>query len=166
MRDLREGIDKPLLFVDIDGVLSVFGFPPDERPAGRWIDVDGVWHLISATAAGHLLALADAFELVWCSGWEDKADEHLVRFLALPVRPPFLTFPVPTGTAHWKLSSVERYARDRALAWVDDRFDESCHAWAAARRAPTLLVATDPATGLDDAAAGCLERFAREVSGA
>ena len=52
MRDLREGIDKPLLFVDIDGVLSVFGFPPDERPAGRWIDVDGVWHLISATAAG------------------------------------------------------------------------------------------------------------------
>jgi hypothetical protein len=165
MRDLREGIEKPLLFVDIDGVLSVFGFLPGQRPDGTWIDVDGVWHLISATASTHLLALADAFDLVWCSGWEDKADEHLVRVLGLPVRPPFLTFPVPTGTAHWKLSTVERYARDRPMAWIDDGFDDSCHAWAAARRAPTLLVPTDPATGLDEVCVARLERFARDVSG-
>jgi hypothetical protein len=166
MRDLRKGLDKPLLFVDIDGVISVFGFPPLERPDGAWIDVDGVWHLISATASTHLLALARLFDLVWCSGWEDKADEHLVRFLQLPVRPPFLTFPVPTGTAHWKLASVERHAGDRPMAWIDDGFDDSCHAWAAARWAPTLLVPTDPAAGLDDACAARLERFAHEVSGA
>jgi Swiss Army Knife RNA repair-like protein len=165
MRDLGEGLKKPLLFVDIDGVLSVFGFPPAERPDGTWIDVDGVWHLISATASAHLPALARLFDLVWCSGWEDKADEHLVRILHLPARPPFLTFPVQTGTAHWKLASVERYAGDRPMAWIDDGFDDSCHAWAAARRAPTLLVATDPAIGLDDARAACLERFAHEVSG-
>jgi HAD domain in Swiss Army Knife RNA repair proteins len=164
MGDLRDRLDKPLLFVDIDGVLSVFGFCPGTRPAGTWIDVDGVWHLISAEAAGHLHALAPMFDLVWCSGWEDKADEHLIRVLSLPARPPFLTFPVPTGTAHWKLSSVERYARGRAMAWIDDGFDDSCHAWAAARTAPTLLVATDPAVGLDDAGAARLERFAREVS--
>ena len=165
MGDLGERMDKPLLFVDIDGVLSVFGFCPGTRPAGTWIDVDGVWHLISAMAAGHLLALATAFDLVWCSGWEDKADEHLVRVLDLPVRPPFLTFPVATGTAHWKLATVERHAGDRAMAWIDDGFDESCHHWAAARTAPTLLVPTDPAVGLDDACAARLERFAREVSG-
>ncbi len=165
MGDLRDGTDKPLLFVDIDGVLSVFGFCPGTRPAGRWIDVDGVWHLISAEASGHLLALARAFDLVWCSGWEDKADEHLVRVIDLPVRPPFLTFPVPTGTAHWKLSTVERYAGDRAMAWIDDGFDDSCHAWAEARTAPTLLVATDPAVGLDGAGAARLERFARAISG-
>jgi hypothetical protein len=166
MRDLRERFDKPLLLVDIDGVLSVFGFSPAARPAGTWLDVDGVWHLISSEAAGHLLALAPVFDVVWCSGWEDKADEHLVRVLDLPVRPPFLTFPVPTGTAHWKLATVERYAAGRPMAWIDDGFDDSCHAWAAARRAPTLLVATDPAVGLDGAHAAVLERFARDLPAA
>src|SRR3954453_727883 len=164
MRDLRDGTNKPLLFVDIDGVISVFGFAPSARPDGTWLDVGGVWHLISAASSGPLLALARLFDLVWCSGWEDKADEHLVRVLALPARPPFLTFPAPIGTAHWKLASVEEYAGDRAIAWIDDDFDHSCHAWAAARGAPTLLVPTDPAVGLDDARAACLERFAREVS--
>src|SRR3954447_10043434 len=135
MRVLRDRFDKPLLFVDIDGVLSVFGFSPTARPAGTWLDVDGVPHLISAAAAEHLLALVAVFDLVWCSGWEEKADEHLVRVLSLPVRATFLIFPVATGTAHWKLSAVERYARDRPMAWIDDGFDDSCHAWAAARRA-------------------------------
>jgi hypothetical protein len=166
MRDLRDTFDKPLLFVDIDGVISVFGFSPGARPDGTWIDVDGVWHLISAAAAGHLLALARVFDLVWCSGWEEKADEHLIRILGLPVRPPFLTFPVPTGTAHWKLATVERHAGDRPMAWIDDGFDESCRAWAAARTAPTLLVATDPPIGLADEHAARLERFARDLPGA
>jgi hypothetical protein len=166
MRHLDDRFDKPLLFVDIDGVISVFGFAPGARPDGTWLDVDGVWHLISAAAAEHLLALARVFDLVWCSGWEDKADEHLPRVLGLPVRPPFLTFPVPTGTAHWKLAAVERHAGGRPMAWIDDAFDESCHAWAATRMAPTLLVATDPAVGLGDEHTARLERFARDLPGA
>jgi hypothetical protein len=166
MGDLRDAFDKPLLFVDIDGVLSLFGFPPTACPAGTWLDVDGVPHLISAAASGHLLALAPKFDLVWCSGWEDKADEHLVRVLSLPVRPPFLTFPATPGTAHWKLATVQQYAGDRPMAWIDDAFDDSCHAWAAARTAPTLLVATDPAVGLAEEHVARLERFARDSAGA
>jgi hypothetical protein len=163
MRDLRERFDKPLLYIDIDGVISLFGFPPAAPPAGTWTSVDGVPHLISATAAGHLLALARAFDLVWCSGWEDKADEHLVPALSLPVRPPFLTFPPAPADVHWKLGEVERHAGGRPLAWVDDAFDDSCRAWAADRRAPTLLVATDPAVGLDDGHVARLEVWARAV---
>jgi hypothetical protein len=163
-----ERIDKPVLFVDIDGVISLFGFASDRRPAGSWLNVDGVLHLISATASEHLLRLAGTFELVWCSGWEAKADEHLVQALRLPSRPPFLTFPVAEpGGRHWKLEGVERRAGGRAVAWIDDGFDESCHAWAAARPAPTLLLATDPAVGLtadhvatlEEWAAGCLARL-------
>src|SRR4051794_8975725 len=156
-----EPLDKPVLFVDIDGVISLFGFASDRRPAGSWLNVDGVLHLISATASVHLLRLADTFELVWCSGWEAKADEHLVHALGLPIRPPFLTFPVPAaGGRHWKLDGVERHAGGPAVAWVDDGFDDTCHAWAAARRAPTLLVATDPAVGLTADHVATLERWA------
>ena len=153
--------DKPLLFVDIDGVISLFGFPSGSRPAGTWLNVDGVLHLISATASEHLLRLARTFELVWCSGWEDKADEHLVHVLALPARPPFLTFSGAPSTAHWKLDAVMAHAGERPAAWIDDAFDDECRAWAADREAPTLLVATDPAVGLTARHVEVLEEWVR-----
>jgi Swiss Army Knife RNA repair-like protein len=155
--------DKPLLFVDIDGVISLFGFPADRCPAGTWLNVDGVLHLISATASEHLLRLADTFELVWCSGWEDKADEHLVHALHLPARPPFLTFSRAPSTAHWKLDSVVAHAGERPAAWIDDAFDDECRAWAAGRTAPTLLVATDPSVGLAAEHVELMEEWAARV---
>ena len=158
--------DKPLLFVDIDGVISLFGFEPTAPPPGTWIGVDGVLHL----DFGHGVrapprARTRIFDLVWCSGWEEKASDHLVPVLRLPVRPPFLTFSAPTGTAHWKLDAVDGHAGDRPAAWIDDAFDDSCHAWAAARDAPTLLVATDPAVGMTTTSVARLERWARGLGG-
>jgi HAD domain in Swiss Army Knife RNA repair proteins len=160
-----QSADKPLLFVDIDGVISLFGFASDRRPAGTWVNVDGVLHLLSVTAGGHLLALAQAFDLVWASGWEEKANEHLPLVLGLPAALPFLTFPPrherPGSHGHWKLESVEAYAGQRALAWIDDDHGDACAAWARAREAPTLLVATDAATGLTDAHVAQLTAWAR-----
>jgi hypothetical protein len=155
--------EKPLLFMDIDGVLSLFGFASDSRPAGVWLNVEGIVHLISATAAEHLQRLGAAYEVVWCSGWEEKANEHLLGALTLAGPLPFLTFPRDDGGRHWKLSSIEAHAAQRPLAWVDDAHDDGCHAWAAQREAPTLLVATDPAVGLTLAQVEALERWAREL---
>jgi hypothetical protein len=141
----------PVLFVDIDGVISLWGFDTNARPAGAFHNVDGVMHFLSSGAANHLLALSERFELVWASGWEEKANEHLPHALALPRELPFLSFdPKPVGGhGHWKLAAIEAYAGpQRPLAWIDDAHDEACHAWAAGRRAATLLVATTPATGL------------------
>jgi hypothetical protein len=157
--------EKPLLFVDVDGVISLFGFPSDRCPPGTWLNVEGMPHLISATAGEHLLGLAKTFELVWCTGWEERANEHLVHCLGLPADLPFLTFADVPGSAHWKLEAVERHAGDRPLAWIDDTFDDSCRAWAARRRTPTLLVATEPAAGLGPAHVAALERWARTVAG-
>ena len=153
--------DRPLLFVDIDGVISLYGFPPDAAPEGTWTQVDGIAHLLSAMAARHLHALAGSYELVWCSGWEEKANEHLPHLLGLGPFP-HLSFPIGPGDEHWKLASIIKFAQDRPLAWVDDAHDASCHIWAAARKSPTLLVATDPATGLDDAAFARLTAWAAE----
>src|SRR5262249_11547 len=66
-----------------------------------------------------------------------------------------------SARAHWKLAAVEEHAADRPLAWIDDAFNDACHAWAARREAPTLLVATEPATGLREAPAAELRAWAK-----
>jgi len=98
---------------------------------------------------------------VWCSGWEEKADEYLPLLLGLP-RFPHLSFErnPGRGLTHWKLDSIDSYAENRCLAWIDDAFNDACFAWARARSAPTLLVPTEPSTGLDDAAAEKLASWA------
>ncbi len=144
---------RPLLLIDIDGVISLFGFDARRPPGGRFELIDGIVHFLSATAGELLGDLEPHFELVWCSGWEEKADEYLPRALGLPAGLAHLTFadPGPPASAprHWKLEAIDAWAGpSRPLAWIDDAFDDSCRAWAADRRGPTLLVATDPAVGV------------------
>jgi hypothetical protein len=154
---------RPLLLIDIDGVISLFGFDSGHPPPGRYLLVDGIPHFLSTAAAALLAGLQGEFELVWCSGWEEKADEYLPLALGLPAGLRHLTFAdsaAPSGR-HWKLSGIDAYAEpDRALAWIDDAFDDSCRAWAQARPAPTMLVATDPSEGLTAAQAAHLRRWA------
>jgi hypothetical protein len=205
MTPLRTGSPSPLLLVDIDGVISLFGRPargqaeprtaPDGSPLdGSFHSIEGIPHFLSSTAAAHLLALAPLFELVWASGWEERANEHLPHLLGLPGPLPFLRFPrgvlvagagtIPAGLvaaagepgdsgagagpqrtlAHWKLESIDTYAAERPLAWIDDAFNPACHDWAAGRPAATLLVQTEPEHGLTAREARLLEEWARELA--
>jgi hypothetical protein len=155
---------KPLLLLDVDGVISLFGFPSSARPEGRWLMVDGTPHLISAAAAGHLQELSEDFELAWCSGWEEKANEYLPLALGLAGALPVLSFDrtPAAGHAHWKLAAIERFAGpERPLAWIDDALDGACRQWAKARAAPTLLVDTEPAIGLAHEHVAALRAWAR-----
>jgi hypothetical protein len=143
--------EKPLLMVDVDGVISLYGFPPDERPRGGFELVDGIGHFLSATAGPYLLDLAGEYDLVWCSGWEEKANDYLPRALGLAGPLPYLTFDhKPSGgRPHWKLPAIDAYAGpNRPLAWIDDAHDDESRAWAHARPGPTLLVDTEPVTGI------------------
>jgi hypothetical protein len=161
-------VDRPLLLVDVDGVISLFGFDRSALPAGKFELVDGIAHFLSATAGEHLRSLAADFELVWCSGWEEKANEYLPFALSLPAPLPHLSFDRDVGraNAHWKLAAIDRYAGpQRALAWIDDAHDEACADWAAARGAPTLLVGTEPAVGITGAHVGELRAWARALVG-
>ena len=158
-------MEKPLLFVDIDGVISLFGFPAERRPDGRFLSVEGIAHFLSAEAGPHLLALAAHYDLVWCSGWEEKANEHLPQALGLPGSLPFLTFERRPGLrAHWKVAAIDDHAgAARPLAWVDDTLDEDCEAWARERPGPTLLVRTEPHSGLTRTEAELLVTWARRL---
>jgi hypothetical protein len=173
--------------VDIDGVVSLFGAsaataprpltplatgsPGEARPtAGSFHSIDGIPHFLSSTAAAHLLDLSSAFDLVWASGWEEKANEYLPRLLGLAGPLPFLRFSRGAGAgrttqAHWKLAAIDLYAGVRPLAWIDDAFNPACHAWARAREAPTLLVSTTPERGLTSREAQRLLAWAGQLEG-
>jgi hypothetical protein len=146
--------------VDIDGVISLFGFDASARPDGSFHSIDGIPHFLSSQAAEHLLELQPSFELVWASGWEEKANEYLPHLLGLPTLP-YLSFERSVGraNAHWKLDAIEAHAASRPLAWIDDSFNEACHVWARSRTAPTLLVETQPASGLTRHEAEILGRW-------
>jgi hypothetical protein len=155
--------DRPLLAVDVDGVISLFGFEGSTSEApGRFHLINGIPHCIPEEVGGRILRLADAYEVIWASGWEDRANEVLPRILGLSAELPYLTFDGQArwGSAYWKLDALDRYAGDRPLAWIDDCLDDSCRAWAAAREAPTLLVPTQSFVGLSDELADDLLRWA------
>jgi hypothetical protein len=152
---MREAAGKPVLLVDVDGVISLFGFAAHARPAGRFEMVDGIAHFLSATAGEHLRLLSNAYEPVWCTGWEEKANEYLPHALDLDGSWPYLSFdraagPGKTTQGHWKLGAIDAWCGTRPLAWIDDAHGAACEAWAAEREAPTLLVTTAPAVGLTD----------------
>ena len=130
-----------MLAVDVDGVISLFGFeePPD-RAIARFELIDGMVHCISVAAGERLRRLSEHYDLVWATGWEDRANDLLPQLLGLPELPS-LTF---DGAARFGIRPLEARLPSTStrgaapLAWIDDSFDESCYEWAraAARRRP------------------------------
>lgn len=168
---------RPLLFCDVDGVISLFGFrepyglgsgnaPFTGRPEGEFHSVNGIIHYISASAGGHLRELSERFELIWASGWEETANDYLPHILELPSALPYLSFDgrVAIGGAHWKIDAIDQYAGPhRPLAWIDDNLDDSCHAWAKQRPGPALLIETERHVGMHDDHVEELLTFARNL---
>ena len=163
--------DRPILAVDIDGVISLFGFDQSLEPGrmkpgdapGEFHLIDGMLHCIAMDTGPRLERLGKTYELVWASGWEDRANDHLPNILGVPELP-YLSFDgrARFGTAHWKLEALEEHSGSRPLAWIDDSLDESCFDWAERREEPTLLVPTESDQGLLDAHVEALEAWAHD----
>ena len=156
---------NPLLLVDVDGVISLFGFDRAAPPPGNPAVVEGIPHWLSSDAGRHLADLREHFECVWCTGWEDRANDHLPHLLGLAGPFPYLRLAPPGSPRHWKLDAIDAHAgADRPVAWIDDDLDERCEAWAAERPGPTLLVRTDPAVGLTGDHVERLRAWAAELA--
>jgi hypothetical protein len=147
--------DKPLLFVDVDGVINCFGdlghslvsFEEEFVALGRYrIKVP----VGTRQALGDL---SDAFECVWATTWQRHAQPEIGDRLG--VTPPWPHLPLPDdeegeGETE-KLSAIRGYVAHRPAAWIDDLLSTDAHVWAAERTAagtPTLLVQTRPDTGI------------------
>jgi hypothetical protein len=157
-----ERAERPILAVDVDGVISLFGFADPADAPGEFVLIDGITHCISRPVGERLRRLSDWYDLVWATGWEERANDHLPALLGLEELP-YLTFDgrASFGSAYWKLDAIGAHAGDRPLAWIDDCIDESCRHWAHTRDAPTLLVPVEPDRGLEEAHAETLIAWAK-----
>jgi hypothetical protein len=156
---------RPLLLIDVDGVLNPFvagGVVPDGFDEYR---IDGMRVLLAARHGDWLRSLAVDFELVWASTWEADANRHIGAVLELPPLPHIAFGAAEAWDQSWtrKLPAVGAFAGDRPLAWIDDRFGADERRWAddrSARSIPTLLVQTDGTVGFTENEVSILRDFA------
>jgi hypothetical protein len=144
---------RPLLFMDVDGVLALWD-PVVDVERVRLVGAAGVAVLVPAGTAGRLHQLAACFEMVWATAWGSDAPEFLGPRLGVGAEWPVLDFDL------YKWAAVCDHAEGRPFAWVDDeaRGDEvDVHEHASASH---VIVHTDHRIGLDDEAVVRLLTFA------
>jgi Swiss Army Knife RNA repair-like protein len=161
----RRAVRKPLLFLDIDGVLALRP-PPGSLPPGAWEPLGPTSTYVSADAGAFIRRLAEGFDIVWASDWEELANPFFRKRLGLEDDLPTLTFEeeADSKSKDWKVGRLDEMAADRPLAWVDGTTDRAHTRWAAKRAVPTLVLQTDPATGLTEDHVADLLDFAESVA--
>ncbi|GAA0938457.1 HAD domain-containing protein [Nonomuraea longicatena] len=151
---------RPLLLVDVDGVLNPLG-PlsadfrryrcPLEGPLGSEVYTVHLNHRHGTRLLE--LALRTGAELVWATTWEEHANEWIAPRIGLPRLPV-----IPVGTAHgttrgemFKTPGVADYVAGRPFVWFDDMIHAADDAYLRAHPGvgAFLLVQVDPRQGLD-----------------
>jgi hypothetical protein len=127
---------RPLLLVDIDGVLSVYDVEacPEGYEEFQLFADDPEPSLLCRAHARWLAELARAFDLVWASAWGLQANERLRPVLGLDPLPFVPMPPIPFDPTE-KVPAIEAYIGDRPAASLDDLSGDEARQWAEPRRA-------------------------------
>jgi hypothetical protein len=146
---ILDGADpRPVLLVDVDGVLNPW--LADGCPDGyhEYDFFPGERVLLSPGHGELLTSLAPAYELVWATAWEHRANQLISPVLSLPELP-VIEFPLSgLDLGFRKLPSVIEAVGQRPCAWIDDAHQSDHYTWAQERGIPTLIIDIDPAEGL------------------
>ena len=168
MTQISPDLSKPLLLIDVDGVLNPFTAQvvPEGFSEHR---LNGMRVLLSARHGIWLRELSAEFDLTWATTWEEDANTVIAPLLGLSELP-YIRFSPPDPTYEGytlKLPDVIAFVGDRPLAWVDDDLSADVRYWSHWRRTqlgiPTLLVDVYPRLGLGELHVERLREFARDV---
>ncbi|MFI9650185.1 hypothetical protein ACIHAA_28425 [Streptomyces sp. NPDC052040] len=167
-------MDRPLLFLDVDGPLNPWAAQPERRPEGyttiRVALRPGrplrVW--LHPGHGRQLLALG--YDLCWATTWMDAANRWIGPVIGLPELPyvDFGTdlFALRPDGVHWKTEAIVAHARQRPFAWVDDEQTPADQEYVSAHHpAPALLHHVNPRLGLREPDFTALREFASSERG-
>ncbi|MFD8787737.1 HAD domain-containing protein [Kitasatospora sp. NPDC059599] len=148
---------KPLLFLDVDGVLNPVC--PDPDAGFDTHALFGYSVLLSTRHGAWLRELAGTYELVWATTWEEHANTHVAPLIGLDPLPvvrlagyvpqpgdPRVPLMELFSAAKW--APLLRYAGGRPFAWVDDVIPARLVRRSLWRR-DRLLLPIDPGQGLE-----------------
>lgn len=139
--------DKPILFLDVDGVLNIFD---EDKSTGVLIN----GHTPQRAYVPHgmkerIKLLSDNFDIVWATAWFGQAHAAFREHLELPDQSwPHLEWRM------FKITEILKYAGIHPWAWVDDdiKFELDDLGWDIDRHIPdnAFLCQVDPNRGLTD----------------
>ncbi|AQU65137.1 hypothetical protein [Streptomyces niveus] len=178
-------MNRPLLFLDVDGPLNPYAAKPERRPDG-YTTLRVPWNRGTSDEPRGLSSrlrplrvrlnpdhgralLRLGYELCWATTWMDEANRWIGPVLGLPELP-FVDFgdslfrDRPDGV-HWKTVPLVEYADGRPFAWVDDEQSVLDELYVATHHpGPGLLHHVDPRIGLREDDFRTLAHFARSLT--
>ena len=138
---------KPLLLIDVDGVLNPDLTNSQARRAGfvrRHALGYALW--VSTAHGDWLRGMRDLYELVWATTWMDRANLYISPLVGLPHLPVIeFDFDADGPT---KIPGILRYVGDRPFAWLDDEVSTGQERLLDASHDRHLLIRVDSRTGL------------------
>lgn len=149
-------MSKPILGLDIDGVLNAFASPYD-LPTHTEMYVGGFWVLLNTEDHPKWIAeLEEYFDIVWATMWTHNANELIAPIMGIGPFPVIDHNDIPEwvddsklrGIDGLKIATIDPFVGDRPFAWIDDDISAVARKWAGERNAPTKLVKPNPTYGL------------------
>lgn len=142
--------DKPKLLLDVDGVLMPVRTPAMRAGRTPWfltrpefipVRVGGLPGHVAPWVLSAAALLAECFDIIWATSWEDSANDQLRHLFGWSERP---WLPILSGMRNrrTRLDVVrEAVGEHMALVWCDDQgVTSAAREWAAQRAGTSLLI--------------------------
>lgn len=174
VRDLPLEDARPLLLLDVDGVLNAINHSQNVKLYDiRTIETFQGFRVkirMRRELTDWIFELTEYYVPVWCTMWNHDANLFLAPLLELPDLPVIECSYSSKGRpdkCHDKITAIEEQVSDRALAWLDDEISHKDLDWAYLRNekvAPTKFIKITETEGMQRFHVDRLMKWAQEIA--